>query len=354
MIEEIFITQKDVVLLGNPKEYPARPSYPTHVVGDRQLTQYKRNDVNISALYTNLDVFYVLEYLEDLCREIENHTSALTAKTISDYYFKILEIKNNFQYGPKTKENTVFDLIQSNDVYVDVIETFNVVIRNEKVQQRNIIMDSPDVQITNSQSIDSVLKNEIVGYIFVKPNFIDSKTFKLILNKNNFDFISEKKVTKKFNKIEVEMDIANETMEVFRYLTKSRNPPPVDLHKENGIYKLKTRDDVIFDHLEIKIPVPQNIKKLKIKNSKGTVLHDEMISVVKWTFKNEKVVRADLSLEIEAFVEEECSNELNVKFCISKSNNNHMKIEKAVCLGNPSVKVWIKYDLCNGTYKIRV
>lgn len=354
MIEEIFITYNDKVILGDIDAYPKNPEYPTHVLDNNQLTQFKVNDVVLSALYTDLDVFFVLDYLEKLKGEIENDVSKLNYKNVQEYYFSILEIIHRYQVViiPKERTNS-FIYIQSNDIYVDVIETYNVVINSGVPPKVDDILDDNDEIALPSLRDNSILRNEVVGFCFVKPSFIDSKTVKLIISKSNLNYVSKYKVMEKFNKIEVEMDVTNQNLEVFKYATKSKNNPPVKLTKEGGGFKLTT-EDLLFDFLEIQIPVPEQIKRLNIKNSKGRISHDENKSVVKWAFKNEKVGNSFISFEMETFNKQKYSNEVTVSFSVSKTDKSHLKIEKAVCLGHPGVNVWIKYDLCTGTYKIRV
>ncbi|KAF9762406.1 hypothetical protein NGRA_2037 [Nosema granulosis] len=356
MIEELFITHNGKVILGDPQAYPKDPEYPTHVVANKQLTQIKVNDLEISALYSNMDVFFILDYLEKLTAEIEGEVCTLTYNKVQENYFSILGVVHRYQVviTPREKSNS-FAYIQSNDIYVDVIETYNVVLNREVFPKEDVLLDdSQDIVVSNPDpKNNTILRNDVMGFCFIKPGFLDTKTVKLIINKNNLNYISKNKLTEKFNKIEVEMDVTNKSQEVLKYTTKSKSPPPVSLIKENGVYKLTTTE-AIFENLEIQIPVPDQIKRLKIKNSKGLASHDENMSVVKWIFKNEKVGRCYISFELETFVDQRCSNEVNVTFTIPKSSNSHMKIDKAVCLGHPGVNVWIKYDLCSGCYKIRV
>jgi hypothetical protein len=328
MIEEIFISSKDKILLGNPDLYPQNPSYPTHTTGSSQYTQLKVNNIILGILYSNIDVFIIIEYLQVLKRNLENRFNNIDEQIILDNYFIVRELfsKNCLRIS---EEEKIYKLpvLSTNEIFIDVIETYNAIIDK------------------------SHINCDVYGYCFVKPRFNEDNFLKLLIKKDkNIDYISNYKIVERFNKLELELNVSNKDLQILRY--KAKGALPFKFTQEGDNYVLYT-DDIQFDNFEVFIPISAQSKFVKLNSTKGISFYDEMKNIVKWKFKKEKICKATLNLKAEYFKNIEELRPIQISFSVTRTNKNILNIEKAICIDNTKVDVWIRYDICNGKIEIR-
>lgn len=328
MIEEIFISSNDKILLGNPDLYPKSPSYPTHTTGNSQYTQLKVNNISLGILYSNIDVFIIIEYLQVLKKNLESRFNIINEEIILDNYFIVREMvtKNCLRISEEEKLSKL-PVLSTNEIFIDVIETYNAVIYK------------------NSINCD------VYGYCFVKPRFNEDNFLKLLIKKDKkIDYISNYKIIERFNKLELELNVSNKDLQILKY--KAKGTLPFKFIAENDSYILYT-DDIKFDNFEVLIPVSPQSKFIKLNSTKGISFYDEMENIIKWRFKKEKINKAVLNLKAEYFEIIEDIRPIRILFSVTKTNKNVLNIEKAICIDNTNVDVWIRYDICNGKIEIR-
>ncbi|WUR03776.1 AP-2 complex subunit mu [Vairimorpha necatrix] len=325
MIEEIFIILNNEVLIGDISLYPKNPLYPTHVCNNKQLTQLKCNNIILAILYSNIDVFIVNSYLNIIKNNLEQKICILNAKNISDNYFLVREIISEKMICENKIQNKL-PTLSTNEIFIDVIETYNGVLgKNYSTCQ-------------------------IYGYCFLKPRFNEENFLKLIIQNNkNINFLSDYKITERFNKLELELDVYDKDIQCLKYKTSGKLPFKFEPIKDG--YVLET-EDIFFDFLEVHIPISSNNYNINVETSKGAAQISEECDELRWIFKKQKIGKGVLKVIRKDLSDKKYRN-IYFKFKISRTNINILNIEKAVCIDNQYVNIWIRYDACNSKIEFR-
>lgn len=321
MIEEIFITANEKVLIGDINLYPKKLSYPTSVSGDKQITQLKVNNVVLGILYSNIDSFTALQFLEKLKEQLESKFYNLNAQHVLDNYFIIREMVNRL-FLENLKGNFKLPALSTNEVHIDVIEIYNGNIQN------------------------NIYLCDVFGYCFIKPRFNEKNFLKLIIKKDkNINYLSDYKILDRFNKLEMELNVYDKDLQILKYHTNSNLPFKIQYTSELITI---SADNIYFESLDIIIPLKYQSNEMILEQSKGAIKFIEEEEKVIWSFKKHYLVKENLKIKIGDIKDLLKTIPIQVKSKICKTDKNILKIEKAICLDNQSIDIWIKYDICGG------
>ena len=325
MIEEIFIVSNNQVLVGDISKFPKYLEYPTSIYENKQVTQLKCNNINLAILYSNIDTFTILEYLKNLKHYLEENICELTTNNVLSNYFLIREIISE-KFVKNYPKKYKIPALSTNEIFIDVIETYNAVLCKD------------------------YSSCEIIGYCFVKPRFNEQNVLKLVIrNDAKLNYLSNYKVTERFSKLEIELNLANEDVQILKFKTRATLPFKIECTKQG--LNLVT-EDLKFDLLEINIPCTFESNQTTFSASKGTIVKSDENDKIKWIFKNEKIGMASLKLQTN-YLECQSDSNLDINFKICKTPKHILDIEKAICIDDHSVDVWIRYDAYGSKIEVR-
>lgn len=137
----------------------------------------------------------------------------------------------------------------------------------------------------------------------------------------------------------MELNVKNEDLQILKY--KKNGKLPFNLEFNQDSINIQS-DDTTFDFLQIVIPFSQVYNKLDMEVSKGQIINNEDNNNITWKFKKMKIGTASLKFKnLSKLIK---NGSISANFKISQTNKNILNIEKAICIDNQSINLWIKYD----------
>lgn len=336
MIEEIFIVGEcDRILYGDPSKYPQNPMYPVDERNGIYLTQMRVNDIRIAVLYSFIDKIPMLSYIQKLRNRLEKHLRIINTGTVLENYFLLFRLLSGKEGAiVESSEGSLIPSISSSNVYLDVVEYSNVIMKN-----------------------GGIVLNRTSGSCYMKTSFDDSRVVKLIASNptksNNILYKSSGVVSEGLNGVEVKIKGRDTKAEVVRYWIQDGVEPLISIQKIEGGYVMSCKCRRKFDYLEACFPIPRMASKVVKSHTAGRSVYDEKANLLRWTFVNEFFKKERINYRVEVF--EKCNDirSIGIKFCVKEAPEAGMKIERAECVDNPETYFWIRYSICSGRYEIR-
>lgn len=146
-------------------------------------------------------------------------------------------------------------------------------------------------------------------------------------------------------KLEMELNVYDKDLQILKYHTNSNLPFKIQYTSELITI---SADNIYFESLDIIIPLKYQSNEMTLEQSKGAIKFIEEEEKVIWSFKKHYLVKENLKIKIGDIKDLLKTIPIQVKSKICKTDKNILKIEKAICLDNQSIDIWIKYDICGG------
>lgn len=313
MIHDIFITTfNDKLLYGNNKTYPLNSEYPLSIYENKKLHKLIVNDVILSILYSQIDNFSALKFLNDLKKFLESKNIEINENSIKNNYFEILSyLQNIAEIGIYSEKSS-----NSEDVYIDIYYKIHTLLDNK------------------NNSLQNYVYGDIISNV---------KNFKMKANSEyEIKIINESK---------------NENEIVYNDSIKFNN-----LHFERIMFIMNKKDNTfIFEseykgtikNLEIKIPIGKTAYQAKIDKSNGKAVFDLENGIVKWTFSNYKFQKESITLNVKKYEQEEEFRSIMINFTIEDETDFGIKIQSCEMIDKSFKRFWVKNTVCSGHYEIR-
>ncbi|ELA41354.1 uncharacterized protein VICG_01595 [Vittaforma corneae ATCC 50505] len=369
MIEEIFISDfSNNLLFGHSHSFPFKSpapkqagtdsqapllTYPVSVHSGHKYSHLRVNDTILTVRFTDLDNFAATKYLVDLKLYLENRISHVTAATVKNSYFVLLELLRTPEIVFRPAPNGVAGFNESTLVDSSMFAASNVLVN--MVQSIHSVRNMRD-DVLHSRSYGEVFLDHVpvssLKAVFQMPDNVQFKTpypfeqHKIHGSSDNVVVISGKNVE---NRNILSFQVRNSAL-YFR-LENGRS------EHENGVrtYTFVSEYKGKFKFVEFRIPVGKRAYRAEAKASAGECNFDMKTGTVHWRLRDCLFGRESIRIAVCSLDEEVASGQkrssISVDFRLEDAEDSPVRLVSCANIHRPSQKFWMRCTTQSQDYR---